>query len=271
MPRKKENLICRRFGRLTVVDFSHMDSHGESYWLCECDCGNSVTAARSNLMRGHTTSCGCRKHEREKGDLTGRRFGRLTVIAYDHSDANYVTHWICKCECGKTKVVSRGNLINGSTVSCGCYSSEQLSDRATTHGMSKTRLYTIWRGMHQRCTNPHSDSFERYGDRGISVCEEWDEFENFRDWALCNGYESALSIDREDNDGDYTPENCRWADAYTQHNNKSNNRIITYAGESDTVANWARRFGLRYSVLSSRIRRGNMDDFEKYFSKIDRG
>lgn len=244
-----------------------MDNHGESYWVCRCSCRNNheLIVPRSNLIRGHTTSCGCKIHERDREDLTGRQFGRLTVISYDHSDNNHITHWLCRCSCGKTKIVSRTNLFNGGTVSCGCYLSESARDRFTTHNGSKTPLYEVWHGMRQRCTNSNHKHYDHYGGRGIDICDEWDNFENFRDWANENGYEPGLSIDRKNNDGGYSPDNCRWTDWHTQLNNKSNNHYISYAGERDTLANWARKLNVNYSTLQGRVRRGDMRDFEKYF------
>ena len=186
-------------------------------------------------------------------------------MAYDHSDYNHITHWLCECDCGEQKVVSRTNLMSGSTISCGCYNREAAGQRAYVHGCSNTHLYEIWHGMRQRCSNTNKMYYDRYGGRGIYVCDNWNDFECFRDWAVTNGYEPGLTIDRINNNDGYYPENCRWVDWYTQHNNKSNNRRITYNGACDTMANWARKLGVNYGTLKYRVNAGNMRDFEEYF------
>lgn len=149
-------------------------------------------------------------------DLTGKRFGRLTVIEYLGKG-----RWLCACECGNRKAVSGPHLRSGATKSCGCLHSDQLKRSLTKHGGSKTRLYRIWLGMRKRCSNENCRAYERYGARGIKVCEEWSEsFEAFRAWSLANGYADDLSIDRIDNDCGYSPDNCRWATAMTQTHNR---------------------------------------------------
>lgn len=121
----------------------------------------------------------------------------------------------------------------------------------------QNRLYSVWHNMKSRCYNPKASHYAQYGGRGITVCPEWrDSFEAFRDWALANGYRDDLTIDRKDNDGPYSPENCRWADMYCQNNNTRKNNYITYKGETKTASEWAREYGLHRCVLNNRIRRG---------------
>jgi hypothetical protein len=163
-------------------------------------------------------------------DLTQQKFGRLTVIAYA-GRINKITRWQCQCECGKQIIVTACHLRSGESKSCGCFAKEQASKSHTIHGMAadrKTkknkRLYTIWASMIQRCTNLKNKRWESYGERGINVCEEWRNFIPFRDWALANGYDDDLTIDRIDNDRNYCPNNCRWATWKEQANNKRNTR-----------------------------------------------
>ena len=181
-------------------------------------------------------------------DLTGQKFERLKVIRYAGTKKGCAL-WECQCKCGK-KIITKGKYLrNGDTKSCGCLikelAIERMKQRNTTHGMRNTRLYAIWHGMKQRTLEQTNKAYENYGGRGIEICEEWKNFEKFKQWALKNGYEDGLTIDREDNNGDYCPENCRWATYKTQANNRSNNVLIEYNGETKTVSQWAEEKGIR--------------------------
>lgn len=265
MERTDYSIVGKRFGKLVVVKCDRVDASHQSYWLCECDCGNKTVVRLSNLKTGNTSSCGCGRHKHRFEDLTGKRYGRLIVTGLDYLEDRHTTWWKCECDCGNTVVVRRSSLISGNTSSCGCLCSELSRSRAKTHGLSKTPLYKTWIGMQQRCENPDVDSYERYGKRGISVCDEWECFENFRDWSFTHGYKPGLSIDRIDNDGDYSPDNCRWADSITQANNRSNNRYVTFGDSTHTIAEWARILNVNYYTLWDRIARKDMTDFEKHF------
>lgn len=265
---KRYDLIGQTFGRLTVLDFDHISHDGSSYWLCECECSNRtrLVVKGYDLKRGHTLSCGCMR--KETHDITGRTFGRLTVLGLDHVTERGRTYWLCECDCAdRTRfIVRRDALISGATTSCGCLSRERFIERNTRHGMATSRLYKIWEGMRQRCENKNNPRYDSYGGRGITVCDDWNDFENFRDWSLSHGYADDLSIDRRDNNQDYSPENCRWADRVAQQNNRRVNRYFTYAGETKTITEWSRYLGVSYSTLWYRIDRGDLRDFEEYFN-----
>lgn len=188
---------------------------------------------------------------RPKDDKSGQRFGYLTVLERV-PDINGETAWLCQCICGNTKVVKRRNLTRGYTKSCGCRAFESKK----THGMRGTRLYGIWSRMKRRCLNPKDDHYRNYGARGIGICIEWLAFEPFKDWALSNGYEENLTIDRIDVNGNYCPENCRWVDIKTQENNKRNNHLIEYDGQTHNLTEWAELIGIERHVLYQRLRKG---------------
>lgn len=191
-------------------------------------------------------------------DLTGQKFGRLTVIerAKDHIQTNgrHIVCWLCKCECGNTCEVRSADLKRGATVSCGCYGKEQRLKASTKHQHTHTKLYSVWSGMIQRCTNSKARNYHNYGGKGITVCDEWlHDFQAFYDWAMASGYADNLTIDRIDNNKGYSPDNCRWATRIEQNNNTSRNHLITYNGKTQTIAQWAREYNIPYKRFCQRI------------------
>ena len=198
-------------------------------------------------------------------DLTGQRFGRWTVVKRAENSVRGHSQWLCKCDCGVEKVVLGLNIKRGKTSSCGCMQREGMVAKKTVHGQTYSRLYNIWCHIKYRCFNPKAKNYHNYGGRGITMCEEWrNDFQAFYDWSMQNGYSDDLSIDRNDNDGNYEPSNCRWATTKEQGNNRRTNRSVTYNGETHTITEWNDMFGFPRGLLYDRIVARNWD-IEKAF------
>jgi hypothetical protein len=214
-------------------------------------------------------------------DIAGQRFGRFTVLSFVEINERHKAVWWCRCDCGTAKRVVGSELTFGKTISCGCWRREKTADaarartqaaaghhwnqgivrsaeyramrraRATTHGMTHTREYSSWTSMLQRCTNPNDPSFANYGGRGITVCDRWRRFENF--YEDMGPRPLKHSMDRIDNSLGYFKENCRWAPDSVQAANKRTNRILSFGGRSQTLAEWAREVGVQEDALRRRL------------------
>lgn len=185
-------------------------------------------------------------------DITGQKFNHLYVMSHAFNKRGR-SYWNCLCDCGKTVVVLGASLKSGNTKACGCHQKDGWRN-GVTHGKSNTRQYKIWQNMKNRCSNKKDKYFKNYGGRGIKVCDEWqNDFMNFYNWAMANGYDNNLTLDRTDNDGNYCPENCRWVDRKEQMRNMRRNRILKYKGKEQTMAQWAEEFNIPYYILNGRI------------------
>lgn len=186
-------------------------------------------------------------------DLTGMQFGRLTVIERAENDRFGNAHWVCQCNCNGPNsliIVDGHSLRSGRTQSCGCLHKEKV----TTHNGSGTPLYGVWYDMRHRCNYDNDENYENYGGRGITVCDDWNnDFALFRDWALENGYEQGLTIDRIDNNLGYYPDNCQWTTMKVQCNNRRSNIIYSMNGEAHTLSEWCDIVNLPYKTVLARI------------------
>lgn len=192
-------------------------------------------------------------------DLTEKRFGKLTVIKKHNQDKWGGWNWLCMCDCGNETVVSGGHLRGLKTKSCGCSRKETKN---FTHKMTGSRLYKVWQAMKSRCYYEKSEMFKHYGGRGITVCDEWkNSFISFYDWSIKNGYDEnaergQCTIDRIDVNGNYEPNNCRWATIKQQANNTRRNHLIKYNGKTQTVSQWANELGVEPDSIFNRLQKG---------------
>jgi hypothetical protein len=192
--------------------------------------------------------------------MQGQRFGRLVVLDRSGADGSGSAKWRCLCDCGAERLVSGASLRRGATQSCGCLGRELAAARRLKHGQSRVNqgrkgaLYAVWQAMHQRCGNPAHPKFPRYGGRGIAVCARWSEYANFA--ADMGEKPAGRSLERKDNNGPYSPENCVWATTQEQARNRHNSVLVTIDGRTLCLSEWAREHGVHIATVQARIRRG---------------
>lgn len=197
----------------------------------------------------------------------GEKYGALTVLEDVSNHGDKMKSFLCRCDCGN-EIVKTTRYLHREELkyrSCGCMS--HLAN--VKHGYSKSgeRLYSIWEGMRWR-SNPKATHMKYYRKNNVKCCDEWNDYENFRNWALENGYEENLTLDRIDNNGDYSPNNCRWANVYVQANNRNTNTLVTVNGETKTISEWAKEKNINYSTLRSRVNRQHITG-ERLFASCD--
>ena len=178
-------------------------------------------------------------------DLTGKRFGRLFVISISHTKK--CAYWHCRCDCGITKIIPSSSLVTGRTRSCGCLK----LDANTTHGLTGSAEWVVWQAMNARCNCTKAGNFHLYGGRGIEVCERWKSFDNFL--SDMGNRPEGMTLDRIDVNGNYCPENCRWATQSQQNRNKRNTKRFLFDGEMLCLIEIAERTGINYDRFCSRI------------------
>lgn len=207
-------------------------------------------------------------------DITGKRFGYWTVIQRDKPHPNTRnSYWICRCDCGEVRAVNRSTLISGRSKSCGCMPIKRTGINKT-HGLSNTRIYKEWLSMRQRTKIVTGKTAKSYSLRGIHVCDEWEnDFISFYAWAIENGYNDSLTIDRIDNDKGYCPDNCRWVTIEEQQSNKQNTVLVDYGGEKWCLRTLCESVGFPYKTAHRRylrmMNRGDTIDTNKLIAPVD--
>lgn len=195
-----------------------------------------------------------------------KKFNRLTIIGVNHTkqllckngSKNGIKYYVdCECECGTKKVLNIYNVISGHTKSCGCLQKEKQYEGHFRHGLVTNKLYGTWCRIKNRCLNTKLKDYKNYGGRGITVCNEWkNDFIPFYNWAITNGYNDKLSIDRINNDGNYEPSNCRWATHKQQSNNRRSNKYFTYQNITKNYKEWCEYLDINYKTFYARLSRG---------------
>lgn len=199
--------------------------------------------------------------------MFGQKFGFLTILFDLGTDKFYHRKVWAVCECGNTTTVALSLLKSGKTKSCGCLKHQTAINNFTTHGLVRHPLYGIWQGIKKRCYSVNELSYKDYGARGIVMCDEWkSDFLQFYNWAIANGWEKGLEIDRRENDGIYAPDNCRFVTRLINAKNKRSSRVITYNGETMILSDWARKLNLSFNTIRYRIKIGW--SIEKAFSHV---
>jgi hypothetical protein len=187
-------------------------------------------------------------------DLTGERFGRLLVIERNGYNKHHQLLWLCQCDCGNYKNTLGFVLGRGECESCGCLKKESIAKVNYKHGKSQDGIYRIWRSMIDRCHSPTNHAYDRYGNRGIRVCQRWHDFEKF--YADMGDKPKGMSLERINNNKGYSPENVRWASSKDQANNTRSNVILELHGKKQTMQQWCDELGLKIGTVWARLNRG---------------
>lgn len=190
-------------------------------------------------------------------DLTGQKFGRLLVLnkapSVKYKSGGVKSMWACLCDCGNATTVAGASLTRGVSTSCGCYRSEYVAKKSTTHGATGTKALSVWKNMMRRCFSPTTDTYKHYGGRGITVCERWRKFENFL--ADMGQPPSGYTLERVDNNGNYEPANCRWATNKEQRSNRRVSLYVEHDGVKMLASEYADLLGIPRSTVYARLRK----------------
>jgi hypothetical protein len=263
MPKVKYNFD------INVIKDLIKQGHGRKFIASIYQC-SLITISRFLKINNLKTNHSKRNQSKSLDDLTGLTFGRLKVLKLLDKRTKWGNrYYLCECQCGNQKEITGKDLRSGQTVSCGCYNKE----KSTKHGMYKSRIFNIYRGIKDRCFNKNRPEYIYYGGKGITICEEWSDkengFINFYKWAIENNYDDNLSIDRIDGNGNYCPENCRWVTHTEQMRNTSRCTYLSKDGKTQTIAEWSREIGTCQSAIKKRIEKFSIEkDIEEILSPL---
>ena len=277
---KIEDLRGQQFGDMLILELDNdekrekilREKRGKHVvsWKCRCiKCGNISYKTKTelkNIVKRNASGCNVCFGD----NIINKKFGRLLVLP-NHKSINGEIQWECECECGNKVWVSKSRLKSGNTRSCGCLFKGIMAERNRNNGSlggdssnEYEKLYNSWVAMKNRCDSPKNGHYKDYGGRGISVCKEWYDWFAFKEWALNNGWENGLTIDRIDSNGNYEPSNCRWVTMDVQANNKRSNKMITYQGKTQSLADWCRELERDYAKTKARFNTCHMTPEEAF-------
>lgn len=251
------------YGLLTVIGSAGFSQALQrTVWNCKCECGNSCVIQGKLLANGTTRSCGClKKVPRSRLDLTGRQFRYWSVVKFFDNGlpGKKVSRFLCRCICGVEKIVQGGVLTSGKSQSCGCKTSQIISEKNSTHGDTsggRTKEYRAWKSMRDRCFLRSAKCYRIYGGRGITVCKRWLKFENFLA-DMGRAPSPSHQLDRfPNNNGNYEPSNCRWTDAKSQSRNRRTNVLATHDGVTKCCLDWAAELKIPRWTVARRLKIG---------------
>ena len=257
------DITGKKYNHLTAINMTRKEGKKE-YWLFQCDCGNQLEVLKRYVMYNDVTRC--RTCAGRIGDIAGKKWGKLTALKLVHGNI-----WEFICDCGEHYVGQASQVMRGKTIQCHKCKIERLKTLGVKHGKTNARLHRIWSMMKSRCYNKNFWAYKWYGEKGVIICDEWlNNFNCFYDWALKNGYQENLTIDRIDYNGNYCPENCRWITQNEQMKNMSNRVYITYKGETLMLIEWARKLNINPYTLYKRYERVHKEPQDLFTPYLDR-
>ena len=255
-------------GNLTVIGEAAPGPRGGKMWRCRCGCGREIDANESALKIRNILSCGCTD---QVEDLTGRKFGMVTVVSREINSPTGSPQWLCRCDCGNEKVIRADVLKRGNWIpNCGCIGNKDGAIKRSTHTMTGTAIYNVWTMMKQRCLNPNATEYALYGGRGITVCDRWLDFEGFFE-DMGAGYQKGLQLDRINNNGPYSPENCRWVTRKENQRNMRRNRMVDSIYGELPMAAVCEKAGISYKAINNRLEKGCPSEFLTVKGRFDVG
>ena len=272
MPVKKpeEKIVPgMKIGKLTVLSPAESGKMVKPNWDVRCDCGREIITSENSLRVHNVRSCGMCIDDPRDEDFIGHKFGMLTVNARSVNDPYGKPMYECTCDCGNHTIFRREYLRKFKMPNCGCYSLELQREPNIKYSLDKNPIAAVWRGMKYRCENPKASNYDRYGGRGIKVCDRQHDLRNFVA-DMEPTYKPSLQLDRIDNNGDYEPKNCRWVIRKQNGRNKYDNHTITTAIGTQPMVEQSEVSGVSAEMIRERIDKGMLEELSIIPTKRER-
>jgi hypothetical protein len=259
MKKDTNNIKGKKFNMLTAIDYSH--SNNGAFWNFKCDCGKTVCLRSSVVVHGYQKSCGCLAKStmfKSKVNISKGDFINGLKILDNGIKEGHNKKYSFLCTCGNEFSALISNILKGNTTSCGCQKSKINREKNLKHGMSNSSIYRLWHNIMRRCYDPKNLAYKNYGGRGIKVCKRWHSFELF--YKDMGEKPKGKSIERKNNNGNYSPSNCKWETKLIQANNTRKNIYITKDGITLTISQWAKKLNIPAGRIYARKKLGWSDD-----------